>query len=137
MKPEIKEMWIQALESGEYQQGHRALHPGDNFCCLGVLCDLYRKATGLGKWTEQVRKFTESSAYSGKEVVFESGSITATDVPPGPVIQWAFSDLTENENEHWFQTDYSKTPNAFQTLAFQNDSGHSFSSIANIIREKL
>ncbi len=50
MKPEIKSIWVEALRGGEYKQGHRALHPGDNFCCLGVLCDLYHKATGLGEW---------------------------------------------------------------------------------------
>ena len=33
--------WIDALESGEYQQGRGKLRTKDNkFCCLGVLCDL-------------------------------------------------------------------------------------------------
>lgn len=33
--------WVDALESGDYQQGQRFLHPTpDTFCCLGVMCDL-------------------------------------------------------------------------------------------------
>lgn len=41
MNPEIKAKWVEALRSGKYQQGRMALKNGDNFCCLGVLCDLY------------------------------------------------------------------------------------------------
>lgn len=41
MKAEIKARWIEALRSGKYEQGKRALHPyGSKFCCLGVLCDV-------------------------------------------------------------------------------------------------
>lgn len=41
MNPEIKAKWVTALRSGEYQQGRVHLRDGDNnFCCLGVLCDI-------------------------------------------------------------------------------------------------
>lgn len=33
---EIQEKWIQALESGEYQQCEKRLHDGHGYCCLGV-----------------------------------------------------------------------------------------------------
>ena len=36
----LHEEWIEALRSGEYQQGRRYLKKGDNYCCLGVLCEL-------------------------------------------------------------------------------------------------
>lgn len=54
MVKEIKEKWLAALRSGEYKKGTSALqgHPG-YFCCLGVLCDLYAKETGVGKWSPQ------------------------------------------------------------------------------------
>lgn len=33
--------WVDALESGDYTQGQRFLHPTPaTYCCLGVLCDL-------------------------------------------------------------------------------------------------
>lgn len=51
MKEEIRQMWQTALLSGEYEQGNGALRDSkDRYCCLGVLCDLYAKATGKGKW---------------------------------------------------------------------------------------
>lgn len=39
----MKKLWIEALTSGEYEQGRNALRKGDAYCCLGVLCDLHRK----------------------------------------------------------------------------------------------
>lgn len=45
MKPEIKELWIAALESGDYQKGKGQLRSyEDKFCCLGVLCNLHAQA---------------------------------------------------------------------------------------------
>lgn len=32
--------WVEALRSGEYKQGKGALRNGDQFCCLGVACEL-------------------------------------------------------------------------------------------------
>lgn len=37
--------WVKALRSGEYKQGKGVLrNKEDEFCCLGVACDLYCKA---------------------------------------------------------------------------------------------
>lgn len=52
MNSDIKKLWIAALLSGEYTQGRKVLRGADDtYCCLGVLCDLHRKAVG-GKWCE-------------------------------------------------------------------------------------
>jgi hypothetical protein len=41
MNPEIKTEWVTALRSGQYKQGVAALRSGeDEFCCLGVLCEI-------------------------------------------------------------------------------------------------
>ena len=41
MNPELKQKWVDALTSGTYRQGRRALRDNDDcFCCLGVLCDI-------------------------------------------------------------------------------------------------
>jgi hypothetical protein len=54
VKAEIKSAWLEALRSGEYEQGTRTLKStpdgGAKFCCLGVLCDLHAKATGT-EWS--------------------------------------------------------------------------------------
>jgi hypothetical protein len=39
-KEVIIEKWIAALRSGNYVQGTGALNCNDNFCCLGVLCEV-------------------------------------------------------------------------------------------------
>lgn len=41
MNKEIKALWIEALESGQYQQGRGMLrNEKGEYCCLGVLCEL-------------------------------------------------------------------------------------------------
>ena len=46
MKQEIKDRWVKALESGEYDQTKGYLHDEDGYCCLGVLCEI-AKADGV------------------------------------------------------------------------------------------
>lgn len=36
----IQTKWLEALESGKYEQGHGQLKERGRFCCLGVLCEL-------------------------------------------------------------------------------------------------
>jgi hypothetical protein len=56
MNPEVKTIWLTALQSGEYKKGRMSLRndvDGNEeyqYCCLGVLCEEYRKATGHGTW---------------------------------------------------------------------------------------
>jgi len=40
MNPEVKQMWVDALRSGEYLQYFGALERNGKFCFLGVLQDL-------------------------------------------------------------------------------------------------
>lgn len=41
MDAEIKKAWVEALRSGKYKQGRSVLRSAsDEFCCLGVLCDV-------------------------------------------------------------------------------------------------
>jgi len=44
---ENRKKWIEALRSGEYRQTKEVLCDGDgNYCCLGVLCNMYERETG-------------------------------------------------------------------------------------------
>lgn len=36
-----QEMWLEALESGEYAQSRGCLCDGEGFCCLGLACDVF------------------------------------------------------------------------------------------------
>jgi len=40
MHQEIKAKWLEALRSGRYEQGKNELCFDNQFCCLGVLCDI-------------------------------------------------------------------------------------------------
>ena len=46
----LKAKWVEALRSGDYKQGTNRLRIGDEYCCLGVLCDVYRKITPGTNW---------------------------------------------------------------------------------------
>jgi hypothetical protein len=59
MQSELKQKWVEALRSGKYEQGKNNLrNVNNNFCCLGVLCDLVDPI----KWEEGDR---ESRFYNG------------------------------------------------------------------------
>lgn len=36
----VRDLWTLALRGGAYRQGKYRLREGDEYCCLGVLCDL-------------------------------------------------------------------------------------------------
>lgn len=56
MNPTVKAKWTAALRSGEFKQGKQVLcsfshaEGTQNYCCLGVLCELHRRETGEGDW---------------------------------------------------------------------------------------
>lgn len=57
MDKKLKQTWVKALRSGKYQQGKETLRTASNeFCCLGVLCDLVYP-------NEWVKKYDHSANY--------------------------------------------------------------------------
>lgn len=50
MNEDIKRRWVAALRSGKYKQGKDWLRRDDEYCCLGVLCDLYAAENGSAGW---------------------------------------------------------------------------------------
>jgi hypothetical protein len=50
MDADVKAKWVAALRSGNYKQIKAGLRKGDNFCCLGVLCDIVNP----DGWTDKV-----------------------------------------------------------------------------------
>ena len=78
MKKRIKNKWVKALRSGEYNQcagklvTERCL--GDSFCCLGVLTNLYVEEKGnakeawypIGTLSEVVMKWADMKSKGGQ-----------------------------------------------------------------------
>lgn len=122
MKEDIKKQWVDALRSGEYAQGRARLRNNrDEFCCLGVLCDLAVKA-GVIEGPIQSEDF-EDYVYSG-DILF----------PPHPVVKWAGLSssnptLVVEEDEYGDIQEYG--------AASLNDGGKTFEEIADLIEEKL
>ena len=113
MNPQIKQKWVSALRSGEYQQTQRRLHDENGFCCLGVLCDLYIKENQL-EW--------EPSSYCNNAYMFQD---MAT-VLPLSVMEWVgVEEVNPYVNGGPF------------TLAELNDNGTTFNEIANLIEKQL
>lgn len=55
MDAQLKAKWIEALRSGEYEQGKHLFEADGAFCCLGVLCKVMGIPTvdnnGAGSWS--------------------------------------------------------------------------------------
>lgn len=128
MKPEVKELWLQALRSGEYFQGKGFLHtdrPGEHpqFCCLGVLCDI---AVKLDPTILPVRRDATEVSYAGRIQFL-----------PITIAEWAGleGDSPEIEYEDLdYDADY---PTRVMSLADMNDNGLDFKYIANMIERYL
>lgn len=45
--------WVAALRSGNYKQGRGVLKsPHNEYCCLGVACELYRQEHPNARWSD-------------------------------------------------------------------------------------
>jgi len=51
MNQEIKQRWIKKLRDPEMKQVKTYLKTYDGYCCLGVLCEVYREDHPEVKWS--------------------------------------------------------------------------------------
>lgn len=112
MKADLKTKWVEALRSGDYQQGRKYLRKANvhtgvvQWCCLGVLCEI----SGKGHW--------DGDAY----VVGVGGG--------------------GGENGVWllpfhFREEIGISVNQESELAYMNDAPTAFATIAHYIEENL
>lgn len=131
MNEEIKQEWITALTSGEYQQGKHELRTSDNkYCCLGVLCDIAAKH-GVGEWRSN-RRFVPTQKQ------LDSGSVLAYDTSSGQLPKFV-SDWAELSSADP-QVDYTYSNGAVggRALSAINDrTDEGFAGIARYIQEQL
>lgn len=123
MNKEIATEWCTLLESGEFQQGRERLVRPEGYCCLGVLCELYRRTTGLGTWAAP----ENSRPGHLKQFIIEGEQgITAL---PHSVMKWAGLKSTNG----FYKDEVYGNAN----LAAHNDLGKSFVEISQIIKERV
>ena len=120
MKPEIKEMWVNALPN--YEQTTGALRIGDRFCCLGVLCDLYVKETGNLSW-ERNEDDKGHEYYIGDDL----------DYLPHEVMKWA--ELNQRDPYFIDPNHPDKDDNNTVPLSKLNDIGLDFKQISGFIQK--
>ena len=117
--------WVEALESGEYQQGFGYLHNRDSnlFCCLGVACDLAYKDGAVTK-----HEVDEDDSWTSPKWAVRYGSPKLSTVLPYEVLNW-LGVASANP--------YVKYDHGYIELTVLND-GHecSFAEIAQLIRNE-
>lgn len=104
MNQEVKQKWVEALRSGKYKQGQGYLRKGDNYCCLGVLCDL----NGGAEWilSDHPRK-----------PIYNYGDELRNEIPPKFIREWA--EISDD---------------VMETLVYYNDTkDFTFEEIANYL----
>lgn len=109
---EHRKLWVEALRSGKYQQALDDLRDNTGaMCCLGVACEI----SGLGQWDGSGRYVTDHDRHSGELN------------PNSDMTDWlglangagSFGSVNEHDRR--------------ESLAHLNDTGKSFSEIADII----
>lgn len=124
MNPEVKDKWVKALRSGEYEQAQACLRVNDTFCCLGVLTDLAIKEGVLGDWKDYA---FHSGLFYVEDTYSDGEEFSQDAVLPVTVMEWAGMD--SNDGRHGDEQELS--------LAQLNDRGKSFAEIADIIEERF
>lgn len=110
---ENAKQWVAALRSGEFKQGAGRLRKAENYCCLGVACELYRRQDPAGhQWTEVLKE------------VFNF--MDKADSLPEPVRLWL--GLTQPSGAY--------TADISISLAGKNDEGVTFTELADLIESE-
>jgi hypothetical protein len=134
MNPEVKQKWIDALRSGDYEQGSEKLRGVNGYCCLGVLCDIYAREhdtqwefRGYDELSDETNPhpmdywyFDEQSEFLPKSVMDWAGLKV-----PNPSVR---IDVEDNDEDNWYFQD---------EIANVNDSGYTFMDLSKIIEQQL
>jgi hypothetical protein len=135
MDTAVKEKWVNALRSEDYKQGKGVLcRKGEEFCCLGVLTDIYIKENNLA-W--------EPAGMDADYLAFEGEAFGLTQ----SVVDWAgleeshFGKKLDEPIEGvdtYYCEDCDEKHNSHDSLIGLNDSaGFSFSQIADVIEAQF
>lgn len=132
MNAAVKKQWVEALRSGKYQQGTAALRTHkdgqDQYCCLGVLCDLYTKAfpKAVGRWDDVVEDGVVPFCFSN---CLDSIEHWQHEILTPAVREWA--GLETGDPALNFAGD------RFCVSTLNDDERLDFNAIANLIEEQL
>lgn len=124
MDPSIKQRWVSALRSGSYHQGRNFLRRENDYCCLGVLCDLHAQSYSQD-WTLYGQRTTKQGGTPRQ--IFQYDGFDS--VLPEQVVDWSGLDAQDPIVAH----DEDLT-----SITKLNDlTGLSFEQIADLIEEQF
>lgn len=131
MKQTIKQQWVDALRSGQYQQGQAYLRNEDNkYCCLGVLSELAVQAGVI-----PAPQLAEAGP-TDREPCYLYGENKEPYYLAREIREWAGLDSESDPTIYGLDDDDDE--NEFGTsLSDMNDRGDGFEEIADIIEEHL
>jgi hypothetical protein len=121
MFQQVAEKWVRALRSDEFPQADGTLRSTRGYCCLGVLCELYRREhPDRAEWQTPVDNspvfpFRMNNGWKGAPVIHDG-------YLPEPVMEWA-----------GMASSNGRITTTGANLANMNDSGASFAGIAEVI----
>lgn len=110
---EFKMKWLEALRSGDYEQGKNLLRSDVGYCCLGVACDI-----NGAEWS-----LVDDEYYIENSLAYDFPK--SGDLP---------DDVMKALKQQFIPGDRDTVMSA---LAKMNDSGHTFDEIALWIEENL
>lgn len=127
MKANVKELWVQALRSGKYEQGRAWLHNADTdeYCCLGVLCEVAKENGVEMSVRNETRSFDTVTLYD----------MDSQFLPPS-VASWAGLNVDESPTVHT-QNPYTGEENQYSLVDLNDEFQWSFNKIADIIEDQL
>ena len=135
MDPVVKQQWIDALRSGEFEQAQSVLNTNGAYCCLGVLCELAIRA-GV-----PVVKAINPDQDCDVPVWHYDGEAA---YPPPSVTAWAGLEVSNpvvsERRTQPCACGYEGCTNIIEpemTLSCLNDNGSTFDEIADVIAERL
>ena len=107
MRKEVMELWVEELKSGYWQQGKYFLEHSGFYCVMGVLANI-AATQGI-------------CSHTGNNIgLFESGMLSL----PQEVVEWAE-----------LKSEVGEVPSLKYSLVEMNDSGKSFSYLADVIKK--
>lgn len=127
--------WVAALRSGKYKQGTGALMKKgmfprrDQYCCLGVACDLYAKTGGKLETAVRFKRNFFNDYPKWFKIVFFNGNYA-----PLPEVVWKWLGLQTNVGEFNNAIPAPDSDLDYDSLTQLNDMARwSFKQIADFI----
>lgn len=136
LKPEVKQLWLEGLRSGDYPQCIGKLSNNVGYCCLGVLSEIAHKE---GVVSREVEEVADGFHNTTEEVRY--GRVS--NYLPKEVAEWAFEPY--NPVGEYYENPRVNDPRAHDDYLFVsttslselNDEGYDFREIADVIEEQL